>query len=123
MRVLIVEDHDDVRELLRMYVTQAGHEVVGTAASVEEAVAAAMFQAPDVALLDIALQGPMLGIEGAQLLRQQYPDLRLIFVTGFSDPVVVGFAATLEPLSYLVKPVSAEQVRAVLILAEQRIAG
>lgn len=113
-----MEDNDDCALLLREVIETSGHELAGTAASVEEAVAAAALVPPDVALLDIGLRGSMIGIEGAQLLRSRFPAISIIFVTGYSDPMVVQATSFLRPVAYLVKPVAPEQVAAALAACE-----
>lgn len=118
MKVLVVEDDPDWALLLCTIIEDAGHECVGTASSVEEAICSSSLQTPDVAILDIGLRGPMLGIEGAQILRRFFPRIELVFATGYSDPVVVQSTATLKPIAYLVKPVAPDQVRAALAACE-----
>lgn len=113
-----MEDDPDCALLLQELVEEAGYEFGGSAASVEEAVAAAALWPPEVAILDIGLRGPMIGIEGAQLLRRKVPTVSIIFVTGWSEPMVVQATACLKPVAYLVKPVLREQVLAALARAE-----
>lgn len=116
MRVLIVEDHADTALLWSEIVRAAGHEVGAAVGSVEEALAAA--PCPDLAIIDVGLRGPMIGIECAQLLRQQCPGLPVIFITGAADPVVVEAAMMLKPVAYLVKPVHPMQIAAALAAGE-----
>jgi CheY-like chemotaxis protein len=70
VRVLVVEDDDDSREMTRLTLESAG-AVVTLAASAEEALAAAAAEAPDVVLSDIAMPGE----DGRTLLRK----LRAVF--------------------------------------------
>lgn len=114
MKVLVVEDDEDWSTLLCHIIEDAGHECVGTAETVEDALCTSSLKTPDVAILDIGLRGRMLGIEGAHLLRQYFPSIILIFATGYSDPMIVQATASLRPAAYLVKPIAPEQVRAAL---------
>lgn len=57
-RVLVVDDHDEVRAAIVTMLTADGFRVVGEAANAEEALAAARRTRPGVVLLDIRLPGP-----------------------------------------------------------------
>ena len=57
-RVLVVDDHDDVRRAIVTLLTADGFDVVGEAANGPEALEVAHRQNPDVVLLDIRLPGP-----------------------------------------------------------------
>jgi DNA-binding response OmpR family regulator len=121
VRVLVVEDDADWATLLCEIIDMAGHECVGTASSVEEALCTSSLKTPDVAILDIGLRGPMLGIEGAQILRTYFPSIALIFATGYSDPMIVQATASLHAVAYLVKPIAPNQVRAALAACESQV--
>ena len=118
MKILIVEDDPDWANLLRIIIEEAGHTCVGVASDVEEAICASSLETPDVAILDVALRGPMLGIEGARILRGYFPAIGLIFASGYSDPCVVESTNALRPIAYLVKPVAPAQMLATLVAAE-----
>jgi len=57
-RVLVVDDHDDVRASIAAMLEADGCEVVATAADGDEAVALARRHLPELVLLDIRLPGP-----------------------------------------------------------------
>jgi CheY-like chemotaxis protein len=54
-RVLIVDDHDDFRRVLRLLLVDYGYEVVGEAASAAAGIAATARLRPDLVLLDVSL--------------------------------------------------------------------
>jgi two-component system, NarL family, response regulator LiaR len=82
IRVLLVDDDasflNSLETLLR---GEPRLEIIGTAASGEEALAAAARAEPDVAVIDV-LMPTMSGIECAQLLQDRYPNARVILVSG-----------------------------------------
>jgi DNA-binding NarL/FixJ family response regulator len=86
-RLLVVDDsavfQTLVRDLLR---DEPALQVVGEAASGEEALAIAPTLRPDVALVDLTLPG-MNGYEAAGRLRALIPDLRVILMSAEDDPV------------------------------------
>jgi CheY-like chemotaxis protein len=85
LRVLVVEDGDDAREMLQALLTLHGHEVV-TAATGAEALAAFETFDADVVLLDIGLPD-MDGYEVARRLRASDPThaVRLVALTGYGQ--------------------------------------
>jgi CheY-like chemotaxis protein len=83
-RVLIVEDNDDAREMLRLFLERQGQEVF-EAADAAEGIALASRVHPDVALVDLGL--PV--IDGYEVARQMRklpaPPERLIALTGYGQ--------------------------------------
>ena len=102
-RILIADDYDDNRELLRLMLEMAGHEI-REARNGQECLDMALAQPPDILLVDLSM--PIL--DGWNLLRQLRGDERTrgipcVAVTAFptgheADPFLDGFNA------YLGKP-------------------
>jgi CheY-like chemotaxis protein/anti-sigma regulatory factor (Ser/Thr protein kinase) len=82
-RVLLVDDNADAREMLRLALEQAGH-IVATASDGPSAIDVTATFRPDVGVLDIGLPG-MDGYELARRLRDGYPHIRLIALSGYSQ--------------------------------------
>jgi two-component system cell cycle response regulator DivK len=74
-RVLVIEDHEDNRRIVRDLLTSAGYDIV-EAASGEDGVLLAEAQTPDLILMDIDLPG-IDGYEATRRIRQQ-PVLRSV---------------------------------------------
>ncbi|HEY2030160.1 MAG TPA: hybrid sensor histidine kinase/response regulator [Myxococcales bacterium] len=113
LRVLLVEDGADAREVLRLALEQMGH-AVDTAQDGGAAVERALATRPDAMLVDLGLAGKD-GFEVAQLVRAKLgSSVRLVALTGYGQPgdrdraVAAGFDA------FLVKPASFEAVQAAL---------
>ena len=84
VRLLVVDDHPVVREgLLAILATQSDMQVIGEAASAEEALALTPSETPHVALLDLRLPG-ISGIQLLSQLRARWPDIRAVMFTSFS---------------------------------------
>jgi|GEM_PF-7056849 len=78
LRVLIVDDHEIIRDgLAGMLASGDGVEVVGTAADGHEAIELAIGLQPDVILMDIGMK-PMNGIEATRIIMEQHPGMRII---------------------------------------------
>jgi DNA-binding NarL/FixJ family response regulator len=82
IRILLVDDNLPFLQSLDALLTGApGLEIVGRAASGEEALAAAARAEPDVAVIDV-LMPAMSGMECADLLHERYPKVRVILISG-----------------------------------------
>jgi PAS domain S-box-containing protein len=113
-RILLVEDSQDARDMLRMYLAQLGHQVY-EAADGPSAVEAALRVLPDVALIDIGLPG-VDGYEVARRIRAT-PDgrhLYLVAVTGYGQPKDRDQALAAGFDDYLVKPFDRDRLATLL---------
>lgn len=110
MRVLLVDDHALVRQGLRAVLgTTTDCEVVGEAATGEEAVALAPALRPDVVVMDLSMPGAG-GVEATRRLRTAMPDVRVLVLTTFSDDERVRAALTAGATGYLLKDAAPEDV-------------
>jgi CheY-like chemotaxis protein len=84
--ILIVEDEVLTSEYLEFVLQKAGYEVI-PAGSAEEAIAV-LEHRDDVQLVvtDINLQGGLNGLQLAALVRNRWPSINIIVVTGYSAP-------------------------------------
>jgi two-component system, NarL family, response regulator LiaR len=110
IRVLIVDDHQVVREGLRNFLElQDGMEVAGEAGDGEEGVALAAELRPDVVLMDLVM--PKLGgVEAMRLLRQRVPGTRVIVLTSFIDEEHLLPAMRAGAAGYLLKNVQPQEL-------------
>jgi two-component system LytT family response regulator len=118
VRVVVADDERPARRfLVNLLKTCQDVEVVGEAATGEEAIAAIESSHPHLALLD--LQMPELG--GLDVVRRLAPDtLPLVaFVTAFEDFAIEAFE--LNAVDYLLKPVEADRLHATLDRARARL--
>lgn len=91
-RVVVVDDHDMIRESISGALGRSpGIEVVGTAGTVAEALQVAVTTAPDVAVVDFALPDGT-GVELAGELRTRQPSVRSLILTA-SEGVEAAAAA------------------------------
>jgi two-component system, response regulator PdtaR len=102
-RILIVEDEAIIAADLQRRLGRMGCEVVGMAASGEEAVRLATAVKPELILMDINLRGEMDGTQAAQQLRTQL-QLPVVYLTASSDGSVVKRAKLTDAFGYLIKP-------------------
>lgn len=82
VRVLIVEDTEHVRTMLEHVMDLHGFDVVGAAADGPEALRLAAETTPDVVVVDYRMPG-MDGLETAQLLRADHPEVPVILYSAY----------------------------------------
>lgn len=107
-KVLVVEDHDDSREMLKTMLEAAGHDVHGAADGLV-AVEEALRWRPDVVLLDVGLPA-IDGFEAARRIRAGGGTMRLVALTGYGQPDDVARSRASGFDEHLVKPVDARRV-------------
>ena len=118
-RILIVEDEKITAMEMAEHLEQLGYQPLGPCASGEEAVASVLALHPDVVLMDIALNGPMDGIQAAEVIRSTCP-CPVIYVTAHSDQATLERAKVTEPFGYVLKPVNERELHIAIEIALYR---
>lgn len=102
-RILVVEDDFLVASEIEVALQFAGFAVTGVAASADEAIALAQSTTPDLAIIDIRLNGVRDGIDAALVLFRDHA-IPCVFATAHADAAVRARAAAAAPLGWLQKP-------------------
>ena len=103
LRVVIADDHAVVRSGLRLILgSQPDIEIVGEAATGEEAIRQARSLRPDMILLDIAMPG-LNGLEAARAIRQEAPEVRIVVLTMYDDEAYLREFLQLGAAAYVLK--------------------
>lgn len=102
-KILIVEDDMIISLVVENMIKKLGHELVGKAASGEDAIELAKEHKPDIILMDIRLKGEMDGIEAVTKIKQHI-DTNVIYLTGNSDKVNYDRAKATECIDLISKP-------------------
>lgn len=115
VKVLIVDDQAVVCEGLRAILgTAAGIEVVGVAHDGEQAVALAGQLLPDVALMDLKM--PLMnGVQATRLIRQRFPQVRVLVLTTYDFDEWVFDAIRSGAAGYLLKDSPRETLVAAIL--------
>jgi DNA-binding NarL/FixJ family response regulator len=122
VRVLVADDHQELREALVELLGLLSFEVVGAAADGVDAVALAKERPPDVVLMDLSM--PVLnGLDATRLLREDLPDLPVVVFSAFQSDELKREALAAGAVAYLAKDCSSERLRATLEAAVTLAAG
>lgn len=114
--LLIVDDNTTLTIELEEYLPTIGYEVKGVAFSGSEAVEKARILKPDLILMDIKMPGKLNGIEAASIIKSEL-GINIIFISGYADEELLEVAKLVEPLAYILKFISEEQIAATLKMA------
>ena len=86
VRVVVIDDNRDIRDLLSTVLKNRGMEVVGEAGDGQAGVDVVRAERPDVVLLDLAMP-VMDGVEALPLIRALVPEARIIVLSAFTGAV------------------------------------
>jgi len=104
MRVLLVDDTDDSREVIRVMLQALGHEVV-EATNGKDAVAAAIRRVPELGLIDLAMPDvDGLQVIGAVRAISSLRDFPIIAMTAYPQHMTAQKAKDAGCNAYLAKP-------------------
>ena len=116
---LIVDDHEVVRQGLRLALSRAAHiRVVGEASDGAEAVAVALRRNPTVVIMDVRLPGTD-GLAATRTLASELPDTKVLLFTAYSERSLVARGFEAGAKGYILK----EAPREMLVRAIEKVAG
>jgi CheY-like chemotaxis protein len=102
VRVVIIDDTLDLRELLRLALTRGGLDVVGEAGDGLSGIECVRLERPDVVLLDLSMP-VMDGLEALPTIRRLVPDSKIVVLPGFGATQMSEKAMTTGADGYLQK--------------------
>jgi two-component system, NarL family, response regulator LiaR len=117
--ILIVDDHEVVRNGMRSYLeTLPDFSVVGEASSGEEAIELVTELIPDIVLMDLIMPG-MDGIETTRRVKQVSPRTQVVVLTSYHEDIHIFPALKAGAISYILKDMKMEKLADVLHRAIQ----
>jgi DNA-binding NarL/FixJ family response regulator len=110
LRVMLVDDHEVVREGLRALLDRReGMKVVGEAGSVAQAIEVALRERPNVVVMDVRLPDGT-GVEACREIRAELPETRMIMLTSYADEEAVMASILAGASAYLLKQTRGQQL-------------
>jgi two-component system, response regulator PdtaR len=119
-KILVVDDDRLVLATVTHGLTEAGFEVID-ADNGSEAILLAREHRPDLALLDIRMEGKS-GFDVAEVLRDKYR-IPFMFLSAFADDATKARVQELGAVAYLVKPLEVNRIVPTVEAALQRLRG
>jgi len=116
IKIYILEDEIITQELLKQTLEDLDFKICGMATDAETALAEIATLKPDIAILDIRVEGEKTGVWlGKQI------HIPIIYLTAFGDVETIKKAIATKPTSYLVKPFNNKDLFIAVELAVSRI--
>lgn len=115
LKIFLVEDESIVREGLRDNIPwqQYGYKFVGEASDGEMALPMIQKTQPDVLLTDIKMPF-MDGLSLSRIVHQEFPDMKIIIISGYDDFEYARQAISVGVEQYLLKPITRASLQKVL---------
>jgi DNA-binding NarL/FixJ family response regulator len=116
---LIVDDHEVVREGLRLSLSRAANiRVVGEASDGESAIALAERRRPDVVIMDVRMPG-MDGLQATKQISEKLPEVAVLIFTAYSERSLLSRGLESGAKGYILK----EAPHATLLRAIEKVAA
>jgi DNA-binding NarL/FixJ family response regulator len=115
-RLIIADDEVIIATQLEEFLSTQGFDIIGIAASGEEAVEMALEMKPDLMLMDIVMPGKLDGIAAAEKINRAL-QIPVIFLTAYADEEMIQRAKPIGPFGYVLKPIQERQILAAIEIA------
>ena len=118
-KILIVEDHPDVRRVLTLNLRHLGYEIV-EANNGSSGIALTISEIPDLVLVDLSLPD-VSGLEIARVIKQnpRTAEIPLVALSGHSEREIAPKVLEAGMAAYLMKPIQTEELVKVIEKATQ----
>lgn len=110
LKVLVVDDDALIRDSMKMLLElEDDFQVTGTASDGQEAFLLCQQEKPDIVLMDIRMP-VMDGVLGTRLIKQHFPDVRVVILTTFKDVDYIKEALKNGAEGYILKSQPADSI-------------
>jgi PAS domain S-box-containing protein len=108
--ILLVEDEEVVRQIVQKILEKSGYEVLAAGDGSEALTICDRYPGPiHLLLTDLAMPG-LSGLELANLLAGERPEVKVIFMSGYSENLILNQAGWDQPIVFLQKPFEARML-------------
>jgi FixJ family two-component response regulator len=105
--IVIIDNDEGMRHSLEWLIGSLGHDVLAYASGLHYLDDAVKAGRPDCVVLDIHIP-ELNGVELYGILKTQYPDVPVIFITGYPDQAMAERARALESNRFFIKPLDTD---------------
>jgi len=120
IKIYIVDDHPIVFDGLKLlFEREHDIEACGTSMSAVDALRDLALMRPDIAIVDISLKGDTNGIELIRIIRERFPDILVLVLSMFDDPMYAERALRAGSRGYVVK----HELTGTIITAVRHVLG
>ena len=109
-KILVVEDEAELRELMEQILSSLGYKVI-LASNGEEALSKVneLRLKPDLLITDVIMP-VMNGRQLVEHLKRKYPDLKVIYISGYSDDITAQMGVLESEASFIQKPFNIKDI-------------
>ncbi len=115
-RIFIVGDSDSARTDIANLLEGLGHIVSGHVGEGEEAIRMIGAVRPDIVLMDMMSSGALNSVDAAQIIQSRF-EVPVIFLTAFTDELLINRARVVQPYGMIIKPLKVIDVHAAIQMA------
>jgi DNA-binding NarL/FixJ family response regulator len=110
MKVVLVDDHEVVRQGLKTLVdSQEDLEVVGEAGDVDNAIRQVGYHSPDVVVMDVRLPDGT-GVEACREIRSRWPNVKVLMLTSYADEEALVSSIMAGASGYVLKRIDSSDL-------------
>jgi len=120
-KILIVEDELIPASFLKKILLREGHEIVKMVSKGADAISATAKYLPEIILMDIMLKDNISGCDAAIQIHQEFPDIKIIFLTAYTEEQMLDMAVEAHAYAYLTKPYREKEIITTLKLASRSL--
>jgi DNA-binding NarL/FixJ family response regulator len=110
MRIVLCDDNRILCEALGNALESRGHQVLAITTTAADGIAAVGAHRPDGCILDLRFSTGPDGLRAAQAIRDQYPDTRILVLSGLSEPAAWSQALRIGVAGFLRKDQNVAQI-------------
>ena len=110
MKIVLVDDHEVVRQGLKVLIdSEDDLDVVGEAGDVENAIRQVGYHTPDIVVMDVRLPDGT-GVEACREIRSRWPDVKVLMLTSYADEEALVSSIMAGASGYVLKRIDSEDL-------------